>query len=284
MKNDAIETFGKSVIQHGPDNDRVYLMKLAQEDLSDIINIVYRLATLNGYSKAFAKVPESWTELFAVHGYWPEAKVPALFKGQEDGFFMARYFDANRRIDHEVDRLKKVLETAHTKAEKRRHTFLPANCQCRLMSPNNCKQMSKLYQQTFTSYQFPIHDPQYLASTMDKNMLYAGILQRSQLLALASAEIDHQNSNAELTDFVIDINWRGHGLASILLQYLETELQRFEIKSCYTIARAMSYGMNICFAQNGYQFGGTLVKNTQISGSLQSMNVWHKNLGEVESV
>jgi putative beta-lysine N-acetyltransferase len=138
--------------------------------------------------------------------------------------------------------------------------------------------MAELYQQTFASYPFPIHDPEYLATSMAKNVLYSGIWKGSQLLALASAEIDHQNSHAELTDFATDFDWRGHGLANLLLQHLEKELQLFEIKTCYTIARATSYGMNICFAQNGYQFGGTLVKNTQIGGNLESMNVWHKTL------
>jgi putative beta-lysine N-acetyltransferase len=97
-------------------------------------------------------------------------------------------------------------------------------------------------------------------------------------LALASAEIDHKNSNAEMTDFATHPDWRGHGLANLLLQYLEKELQLFEIKTSYTIARATSYGMNICFAQNGYSHSGTLVKNTQIAGGLESMNVWHRHL------
>jgi len=283
MRNDAIETFGQSVIQHGPENDRVYLMKLAKEDLPEVITNIDSLAVSHDYSKAFVKVPESAQGLFAEHGYQVEAKIPGLFKGQEDGFFMAHYFHADRLVDHAADKVKKVLDTAHIKAEQSRQAVLPADCHCRLAKPDNCKQMAKLYQQTFASYPFPIHDPQYLASTMAKNVIYAGIWQGDQLLALASAEIDRQNSNAELTDFATDLNWQGRGLATILLQFLEVELQRFEIKTCYTIARAMSYGMNICFAQNGYQFAGTLVKNTQISGSLESMNVWHRPLEGVTS-
>ena len=36
--------------------------------------------------------------------------------------------------------------------------------------------------------------------------------------------------------------------------------------------------MNITFAKLGYDFGGTLTRNTQISGDLESMNVWYKPL------
>ena len=46
----------------------------------------------------------------------------------------------------------------------------------------------------------------------------------------------------------------------------------------YTIARALSFGMNITFARRGYLFAGTLVNNTNISGRIESMNVWYKRL------
>jgi hypothetical protein len=36
--------------------------------------------------------------------------------------------------------------------------------------------------------------------------------------------------------------------------------------------------MNATFAKAGYSFGGTLINNTNISGDIESMNVWYKNL------
>jgi len=278
MMNDSIETFGRSVIQHGPVNDRIYLMKLNPADLPEIITSINSLAVLHNYSKAFIKLPAGEKDQFEKDGYRVEAKIPGLFNGTEDGLFMANYFHADRLLDDDADRIKKVLDTACLKAEQQHPVRLPADCTCRLASPAHCKQMAELYQQTFTSYPFPIDDPEHLAAAMAKNVLYAGIWREGQLLALASAEIDYQNSNAELTDFATHPDWRGHGLANLLLQHLEMELKLFEIKTSYTIARATSYGMNICFAQNGYRYSGTLVKNTQIAGGLESMHVWHKRL------
>jgi len=37
--------------------------------------------------------------------------------------------------------------------------------------------------------------------------------------------------------------------------------------------------MNKTFAYAGYKYGGTLIRNTQICGELESMNVWYKQLG-----
>jgi beta-lysine N6-acetyltransferase len=59
---------------------------------------------------------------------------------------------------------------------------------------------------------------------------------------------------------------------------VEEEMRQRGIRLAFTIARAYSFGMNITFARADYRFGGTLVNNTNISGALESMNVWHKPL------
>jgi len=36
--------------------------------------------------------------------------------------------------------------------------------------------------------------------------------------------------------------------------------------------------MNITFAKQGYQYAGCLVNNSNICGSIESMNVWYRQL------
>jgi len=79
-----------------------------------------------------------------------------------------------------------------------------------------------------------------------------------------------------MTDFATLTACRGHGLALYLLQQMEEEMKLRGMHIFYTIARAYSHGMNITFARNGYTYAGTLTNNTNISGSLESMNVWYK--------
>ncbi len=59
---------------------------------------------------------------------------------------------------------------------------------------------------------------------------------------------------------------------------MEEKSFKLGIKTVFTIARAKSPGMNITFARSGYDYGGTLVNNTNISGQIESMNVWYKSL------
>lgn len=59
---------------------------------------------------------------------------------------------------------------------------------------------------------------------------------------------------------------------------IQDEAKRRGLLTAYTIARALSVGMNKTFAKCRYAFSGTLVNNTHISGHIQSMNVWWKDL------
>jgi len=76
----------------------------------------------------------------------------------------------------------------------------------------------------------------------------------------------------------VDPAQRGGGVAVHLLLEMEQAMPGLGISTLYTIARACSHGMNITFARCGYTYGGMLVNNTQISGAIESMNVWYKRL------
>jgi len=278
MTIDQVETFGNCLLQHGPASDRVYLMKLDREDFPEILDHLDELAESRGYSKVFAKVPAYAREGFEQDNYRLEAAIPGFYNGKTDGLFMARYFDTERAIDPDAERVDEVLNAAQEKALAVPAIKAETRGDCRLAVPEDCAQMAELYREVFASYPFPVHDPDYLAETMAENVTYAGIWENGRLLALASAERDKAGSNAEMTDFATHPEFRGRGLANLLLWKLEELMAAVNCKTCYTIARATSFGMNITFAKNGYSFAGTLIKNTQISGGLESMNVWYKRL------
>ena len=121
------------------------------------------------------------------------------------------------------------------------------------MKPVDADAMAGLYRQVFETYPFPIHDPEYLRSTMDSHVRYFGIRDEAgRLTALASAEMDCSAGNVEMTDFATLAECRGKGLASILLAHMEKEMAKAGIDTAYTIARAHATGMNIVFARQGF--------------------------------
>ncbi|PLX99642.1 MAG: putative beta-lysine N-acetyltransferase [Desulfuromonas sp.] len=273
---DSVEKIGKSLVQHGPHNKRIYLMKADAGDLIYLLGYFEELAEENGYSKIFAKIPESHLTPFLSYGYEIEASIPGLFNAVEQGHFVSRYIDDDRKAEKQPELVEEVLKIARSKQAIIAETSEPS-CVCRPLFADEMEDAAAVYSEVFASYPFPIHDPEYLRSTME-SITYFGVWLEDRLVALASAEVDFDNGNAEMTDFATLPEFRGKGYANLLLARMETDMKDKQIPSLFTIARAYSHGMNITFAKNGYLYSGTLTNNTQISGDLESMNVWYKLL------
>ncbi|MBD3226036.1 MAG: putative beta-lysine N-acetyltransferase, partial [Caldithrix sp.] len=94
---DTIEKLGQSLIQHGPNNQRIYLMKLHKKDYPSIIRRLVEMAKENGYSKIFAKVPTWAKEQFSKNGFRQEAEIPRFYNGQTAAHFYAKYFSDDGR-------------------------------------------------------------------------------------------------------------------------------------------------------------------------------------------
>lgn len=282
---DRIEKLGRSLVQHGPAGDRVYLMKLAPEDAQDIVGRIRKLVDRHCYTKVFAKVPAGVRDVFEADGYRVEAKIPGLYTGGTEGLFMARYHSPERRQDPDAGRIREVLDAARKAAPEAADAepadgvpALPAEIVCRPAGPEDCATMAALYGEVFASYPFPIDDPAYLRRTMAAEVIYSGVWRAGRPLALASAEMDRDHANAEMTDFATRPDARGRGYALLLLRRLEPRARKLGIRTFYTIARATSFAMNLTFARGGYAYAGTLIRNTWIAGRLESMNVWYREM------
>ena len=277
MIPDQVVKLGSSTIQHGNSSDRVYLMELKHTDMPGLLDKINVLAIQKEYGKIFAKVPEYWAATFANDGFRTEALVPGFFLDQEDGHFMGKYLDPHRADDprqKEIDQILALSHNASTRPLKEaasKYTF-------RRCTLDDCRIMAACYGAIFSSYPFPINDPAFLASTMADNVIYFGAWHGKELAALASAEQYHQAGHVEMTDFITVPEHSRQGRASHLLELMNQELRNQGLAVAYTIARALSPGMNITFARAGYQHGGTLINNTQICGGIESMQVWYKHL------
>ena len=264
-------------MHHGKVNDRVYLMKLGTADPVSVISTLETLIAEKRYTKFFAKIPESARKPFIDNGFKTEAAIPNFYDGTEDAVFLGKYYDPKRRIEPQAkkyDAVAKITRIQVKQPKDSQHN----DCLMRVCTADDVENMAQLYAQVFGSYPFPIHDPAYLRSTMDSHVKYFCVERRGKIVALSSAEIDTKHANAEMTDFATLPNRRGKGYARQLLYFMEEHMRSDAIQTAYTIARAISPGMNITFAKAGYTFGGRLINNTNIGGNIESMNVWYKPL------
>jgi putative beta-lysine N-acetyltransferase len=275
---DRIESIGSgSIIQHGELNNRIYLIKLGSKDCPEILDSLRQLALESGYSKIFCKVPEWAAPYFFADGYLTEAMIPGFYQGTVGAFFLSKYLDSDRLLNLETSSLValgELLKRPHSKGGYTHAKTIKIN----RLDNYDVEQITDLYKKVFLSYPFPIHDPGYILKTMHNDVHYFGIRKKGKLIAIASAEMDMKGANAEMTDFATDPDFRGQKLGQLLLEKMEKEMEAMQIKTLYTIARLKSIPMNKVFLNHDYLYAGTLLSNTNISGNIESMNVYYKHL------
>jgi len=273
---DKTEKIGQSLIQHGKDSDRIYLMKLHPSDAASIIPVLFDLAHKNGYTKIFAKIPATYYPQFLMAGFQIEASVPGFYRGNEDGLFLGHYIDASRKFikNEYIKTLGELLTSEANPIDQQKldqYSF-------RILNEEDIEQMITVFRQVFASYPFPIFDPHYLKETMEDGVIYFGAFKDERMTGISSAETDASSLNAEMTDFAVLPEARGKRLALHLLNQMEQHLKNSSYRTLYTIARLHSPSMNKTFMNMSYKFAGTLINNTQISGGIESMNIWYKNI------
>ena len=273
---DIIETIKGSVVQHGPHNNRIYLMRLNTDDTHGLIATLDDMALKNDYGKIFAKISAHAWNAFKSADYIKEAVVPGFFIGKTDGFFISKYFSAERQKAQNVEKLLRFVKQAEEGSANNIHRTGEATRDVVSCKPSDAAEMSVIYRQVFKSYPFPIQKPIYLKRMMKEGVLYFCICTEGRIAAIAAVEIDLVSKNAEMTDFATLPKWRGMGFAGMLLSHMDKKIRKLGIKTAYTIARADSHGMNSVFKNNGYNYAGLLINNSQICGSIQSMTVWYK--------
>lgn len=267
----------KSVLSHDKESDRVYLMDLDSDDFPEILTYMEDLANNNQYSKLFAKIPAKYGPTFLAAGYINEASVPGFYNNQDDALFLVKYKFAERRFPETralVSLQQMLLQPADHKKQELEECFA-----IRLLKEEDTTIMIPVFKEVFETYPFPIYDASFLIKSMQEDgTRYYGVFKGNQLIAISSAECNDIKKNAEMTDFSVLPTHRGKKLATHLLSFMEDSLTKEDFKTLYSIARLHSIPMNKTFYNQGYQYAGTLTRNTQISGKIESMNVWYKKI------
>jgi beta-lysine N6-acetyltransferase len=282
--------FGKTVkvekpgynfeITLSPHNRRIQVLKYGGTDIPGMIEHIEEIIEQHDYvEKVFCKVKKSDAEVFQKNNYRTEGVIRNYF-GSEDAVVMAKFPVESREVTEPSVQQKEeeILESLKSQPVIPGVDILPEGYKFKIASDDNdFIQLAELYKQVFESYPFPIFDPEYLKETAKSHIIYGLVYNADvQLVGAASAEMNLEYKNAEMTDFATLLSERGRGLASILLENLEREACKKGVENYYTIARSRSFGMNKVFAKAGYEFTGKLRNNCNISGSFENMSIWCK--------
>lgn len=259
-------------------NKRVIVECPKTTNVAKITEKIAATCTQHNLTKSFVKVSEKHWQQWLLYGYTVEGFFTGYFNG-ETAISMAKFFDIERASIKDVaaenkiitDIINSVLKETEATSKQGEHNF-------RMAVDEDIPQLAELYAEVFASYPTPITDQQYIKKCMQNNTVFIVAEQQQQIISAASADINDDYKCVELTDCATKQQHRGQGLMSTLINKLETEMQTQNMKCLYTIARAQSFGMNAVFYKHNYHYGGRLIKNCDIFGQFEDMNIWSKVL------
>lgn len=214
---------------------------------------------------------------FIEAGLQPETVVDRYFLGS-DAYFFSKFYSSERKRNDQWITEDGILQRIYQSKSSIDKTILPKDYELRKADEKDAAGLSDLYQQVFQIYPTPLYKPEYVKKTMGDGTVYYVFLYQGKIVSAASAEINSIYKNAELTDCATLSEHRKYGLMKIILQELEKDLRNNGIFCAYSIARALSFGMNAALFQLGYSYRGRFMNNCYIYDKLENMNMWVKNL------
>ena len=192
-------------------------------------------------------------------------------------FVLSKFFSTERHDQQFELKENDILLTIQQQKRETRKP-LPAGFIIRPATLTDAQGLSELYRQCFKVYPTPLQDPAYIQSCMQGDTLFYVATFEGKIVSAASAEKNSREKHAELTDCATLPQFRKYGLIRNLLHLLEIEIIGLDYESIYSLARALSFGMNKALFQEGFQYTGRLIMNCYIFDKLEDMNLWVKRI------
>ncbi len=255
-------------------------LKVVDYDATDYTAMIRRLAWLaeaNDFDKIFVKADKEDFQKFLSHGYMMEGILRYYFRGK-DAYVLSRFSSDKRVRSSDLLEEAQLIEDLIYSSEPGHIHQLDPEIEIVRANEDQIPLLAAIYRSVFETYPSPLTNPDYIKSTMDRNLIYRLAMRGDTALAAASADMDRKHLNAEMTDCATVPEAQGKGLMQHLLLHLEQDLIDEGILTAYTLARGMSVGMNRSFFKLGYEFSGRLVNNCDIFGQFEDMNIWVKRL------
>lgn len=260
-----------------------YNKRIRIDDIrGNIEEAIHQAEELAFHSKAEKLIVKGRKEQFAAlleKGFQCEAMIDRYFLGS-DGYFFCKYYQSDRRNSDYISKEDEIAKNVQLLEQNVGLISPPNEYHLKLIQKDNAEKLAQLYDQVFKIYPTPLHDPDYIMKTIDEGTIYYGFTHGNDIVSAASAEVNSFYKNAELTDCATLPEHRKYGLMKVLLEKLEADLVTKGIYCSYSIARALSFGMNAALHQLGYSYRGRLVNNCYIFDKIENMNVWVKDLSK----
>ena len=257
-------------------NQRIKIVRL-QGNLQELIERLVTYAHYHSLGKIFYIAKSDEVDDMKKEGFIIEAKIDHYSNGQP-GYFVSKFLKNERKMSLTLPEEEEVLIRSREYIDDSYKEETYKNYFIRDASKEDSLQLAHLYDSVFETYPSPMNDPEFIQFAMDHHVFFKVAVFEGKIVSAASADMEPDDLNAEMTDCATYKSHRGKGLMGRLIYELEQELRNRNYQVLYSTARAISTGMNIVFAKHNYEYGGRLVNHCHICGQFENMNIWVKIL------
>lgn len=268
------------------DNIKIYLDRMNKRvkilDSGSIpiqtVDKIKDFASENHAGKVIGNTILPHVKLFTQAGFCVEGKIDGFFKGI-DAYCVSYFMDSKRKISDNPELKDKII--AQCLMSNNRHTAGGSNnlpYSIRTATQSDIGEIVALFSTVFSTYPTPVYDEEYIRQTMDGKILYKVAESEGKIIGMASADMDMDNRNAEMTDCATYPDHRGKGVLSNIIYELEEELKNRNFITLYSLSRAVNTGINMVLCKHQYKYRGRLINNCNICGAYEDMNIWIKRL------
>ncbi|WP_404457798.1 putative beta-lysine N-acetyltransferase [Sutcliffiella horikoshii] len=262
-----------------------YNKRLKIEDfrgnINQIIQSIEEWSKQPFVEKVIIKSRKEHVSTLMERGFLLEASVPGYFLGGK-GYFLCKYRKLDRYNSDKWCEEDNILDSVWQK-RKQKEVLLDPDLTLRVAKVSDAKALSSFYKDVFPIYPVPIEDPNYVMEQIQSNTIFMLLEEHGVIIAAASAEMNETYKNAEITDCATSPSKRKGGYMNSLIRELEAELVKRQIYCSYSIARALSFGMNAVLHNLEYTYKGRLKNNCYIFDKIEDMNVWSKDLSLMDA-
>lgn len=210
-------------------------------------------------------------------GFVYEAMIDQYYLGS-DCYFLVKYFSDERRNSGNWVKEDQIISGVRSLSKQEKLQNPPKEYVLCKAEESDANLLADLYRYVFEVYPTPMNDPIYIKKCMNEGTIFFIYKYEGKIVSAASAEMNHFYKNAEITDCATLPEYRQFGLLKQLILNLEKELLAQRVYCVYSIARALSFGMNAALHQLGYEYRGRLANNCYIFAELEDMNMWVKQI------
>ncbi|NRY62422.1 putative beta-lysine N-acetyltransferase [Clostridium beijerinckii] len=257
-------------------NKRIKIIDFNTISTQNLKRIIH-FASKQHLSKILCNCDTKSFETFINAGFNSEGKISGYFKGN-DAFCMSYFINSDRKVCSNFARKELLIKECQNVKNTYAHQKNNLGYLIRNANRNDIKEMIDLFSTVFLTYQSPIYDEEYLKQTMNDKVLYKVAVYNGKIISIASADMNKENLNAEITDCATHPSYRGIGILSNIIYSLESDLKTKGFVCLYSLSRSVNPSINFVLSKHNYNFAGRLVNNCNICGTFEDMNLWVKNI------